>query len=422
MENEINPHMPQYIVQAPWYLNQHEISLNHQYQSKKSSSKLSINTFTKKGFLKEKIVKFRKGACENCGAITHKTKDCLERIRRRGAKYTNKDFGRDEYIDEIKYDSYDSKRDRWNGYIEEDKNWELFDQVDKERKKNGIVLDEENILKNKIRDKDEEEFEKKFEQNLEKTLKENDNNDKKEENKETISYDLYKKENNLTKNKEEDNKNIIKGITSKSLFLGLDYSKYLLNLNLNSAYYDAKSRSMRENPLPDNIYNAFKGENYVKNSGDALKLNRMEKFIEKANNINKNLKLNNIAMPTQAELFSKYIENKEENTKKNLKSKLIEKYGGEEYLNIEVKKIDDEIEEKNIENGGVNYNGHTQQWGSFYHQDFGWGYKCCYSFDKHCICGGEEMRKKNFEKLLEYDRKKISMIENDYLKKKINRS
>lgn len=32
--------------------------------------------------------KYRKGACSNCGAMTHKSKDCMERPRKKGAKYT----------------------------------------------------------------------------------------------------------------------------------------------------------------------------------------------------------------------------------------------------------------------------------------------------------------------------------------------
>ena len=35
-----------------------------------------------------KIKKFRKGACTNCGAMTHKKSECVERPRRRGAKIT----------------------------------------------------------------------------------------------------------------------------------------------------------------------------------------------------------------------------------------------------------------------------------------------------------------------------------------------
>lgn len=59
--------------------------------------------------------KFRKGACENCGAISHKTKDCVERPRKKGAKWTNADIRPDERIESVDL-SFEAKRDRWNGY------------------------------------------------------------------------------------------------------------------------------------------------------------------------------------------------------------------------------------------------------------------------------------------------------------------
>ena len=62
-----------------------------------------------------------------------------------------------------------------------------------------------------------------------------------------------------------------------------DYSKYLLNLDMNSAYYDAKSRSMRENPNPELEDTTFKGDNYVRLSGDTIKLLQLENFINEAN-------------------------------------------------------------------------------------------------------------------------------------------
>lgn len=55
-----------------------------------------------------------------------------------------------------------------------------------------------------------------------------------------------------------------------------DTAKYLMNLDVNSAYYDPISRSMRENPLPDgNITNKvvnFKGDNWYRYTGDAAKM------------------------------------------------------------------------------------------------------------------------------------------------------
>lgn len=48
--------------------------------------------------------------------MTHKTKDCLERPRSKGAKWTNKNIAPDEKVEDIKLTGFESKRDRWNGY------------------------------------------------------------------------------------------------------------------------------------------------------------------------------------------------------------------------------------------------------------------------------------------------------------------
>jgi hypothetical protein len=48
--------------------------------------------------------------------MTHKSADCLERPRARGAKFTGKHIAADDKIDSIHLTTYDSKRDRYNGY------------------------------------------------------------------------------------------------------------------------------------------------------------------------------------------------------------------------------------------------------------------------------------------------------------------
>lgn len=51
----------------------------------------------------------------SCGAMTHAKKDCVERPRKLGAKWTGKGIAADEKIETFELD-YDGKRDRWNGY------------------------------------------------------------------------------------------------------------------------------------------------------------------------------------------------------------------------------------------------------------------------------------------------------------------
>ena len=82
---DINPHIPQYISQAPWYVSLGRPSLTHQRPQEEKQKKFStISEWYKKG-VKEgpRVTKFRDGACENCGSMTHNKKDCLEVRRER---------------------------------------------------------------------------------------------------------------------------------------------------------------------------------------------------------------------------------------------------------------------------------------------------------------------------------------------------
>jgi pre-mRNA-processing factor SLU7 len=56
----------------------------------------------------------------------------------------------------------------------------------------------------------------------------------------------------------------------RNLRIREDTAKYLLNLDLNSAHYDPKSRSMREDPLPNKPLKdkTFAGDNFVRQNGD----------------------------------------------------------------------------------------------------------------------------------------------------------
>ena len=139
---DINPHIPQYISEAPWYLDPEGPTLRHQrQQEEKVTTYAGIDEWYKKGVNNHSIAtKYRKGACENCGAVTHKKRDCLERPRKVGAKFTGSNLAPDEFLQPKLNLTYDGKRDRWNGYeniahketIEE---YEKLEEVKRELKK-----------------------------------------------------------------------------------------------------------------------------------------------------------------------------------------------------------------------------------------------------------------------------------------------
>ena len=153
---EMVDHMPQYIIRAPWYATtglEEITTLKHQKLTEEERNRFTpLTAFVKRGFYRGNVYRFRKGACENCGAITHKTKECFERPRKRGAKYTKNNFRSDEYIKPLPFkNDYEGKRDRWNGYetakeLEKFKEYEIIEKEielkEKENNKEKLKLEE----------------------------------------------------------------------------------------------------------------------------------------------------------------------------------------------------------------------------------------------------------------------------------------
>ena len=163
----INPHNPDFITKVPWYLGDSGPTLKH-HQVQKKDQELSLTEADKliESKLKSQILSrqqpktviYRKGACKNCGAITHKEKDCIERPRsnKKAAWKTGLDIAPDETILNLEDHgkvTYSAKRDQWQGYdaTEYKAVVDRFNKVEEERHKQKMEekkqQDEEKIAK-----------------------------------------------------------------------------------------------------------------------------------------------------------------------------------------------------------------------------------------------------------------------------------
>ena len=119
---EINPDIPQYIVRTPWYLGvKGAPSLRHQRRVRLEPASLrdEEEAYAKRMQPAFHAKTFRRGACTNCGAMTHDACSCVERPRRVGAVVTKTDIRPDEPIMHMERD-FGRKRDRWHGYNPEE--------------------------------------------------------------------------------------------------------------------------------------------------------------------------------------------------------------------------------------------------------------------------------------------------------------
>ncbi|KAK5074896.1 mRNA splicing protein [Lithohypha guttulata] len=206
--NGRNEYIPQYISAKPFYaedLLKDDDYLTHQRSKAEQKDTIDKAKWYERGAKKgPAATKYRKGACENCGAMTHKTKDCLSRPRKTGAKWTGRDIQADEIVDDVKL-GWDAKRDRWNGYDVRE-----YDSVVKDYE------DMENLRKVAAKS----------------VTPANGEVDGKED---EVDGDHYAEETDMGRNQPT---------STRQLRLREDTAKYLLNLDLDSAKYDPKTRSM----------------------------------------------------------------------------------------------------------------------------------------------------------------------------------
>ncbi|KAL3750995.1 hypothetical protein ACJRO7_011902 [Eucalyptus globulus] len=393
---EINPHIPQYMSSAPWYLNAERPSLKHQRNWKSDPN--YTKSWYDRGAKIFQADKYRKGACQNCGAMTHDSKACMERPRKVGAVYTNTHIAPDEKIETFELD-YDGKRDRWNGYDASSYALviERYEARDNARRK---YLKEQQLKKLE---------EKNNNQNGEDGEEHDDEEDDDDD-------DLRVDEAKVDESKQMDFAKVEKRVrttgggstgTVRNLRIREDTAKYLLNLDVNSAHYDPKTRSMREDPLPDADPNEkfYGGDNQYRNSGQALEFKQLNIHAWEA--FEKGQDIHMQSAPSQAELLYKNYKVIKEKLKYQTKDTILERYGNaaaEEELPRELLLGQSEREVEYDRAGRIikgqesalprsKYeedifsNNHTCVWGSWW-KDHQWGYKCCKQTIRNSYCTG----------------------------------
>ena len=377
-KKEQNEYIPSFISKKPFYLESADSENDYlEHQRLQTSTPDQSKWYDRGKRLGPAATKFRKGACENCGALTHKTKDCLSRPRAKGARWTGKDIQADEVVQDVEL-GWDAKRDRWNGYDAEQyrhvtEEWEDLENLKKKLKGGGAEANGQKLLT--------EDGEQRVE-------------GEEEEAKYAEESDMGRQQSTATRN----------------LRIREDTAKYLLNLDLDSAKYDPKTRSMVDmGAQADQAAALVAEDNFMRASGDAAEFERAQKYAWESQERGDKTKTHLQANPTSGEYFRRK-EKEESDTKREAQRKmLLEKYGGEQYLQPsqlrEMAVIENERYVEYDETGAIKgapkaeakskypedvfLNNHTTVWGSWW-SNFHWGYACCHSTIKNSYCTGEQ--------------------------------
>lgn len=376
--NERNEYIPSFIAKKPFYIDDSTASdadyLEHQRlqsDAQAQNDSLAKAQWYDRGKTKgPAATKYRKGACENCGSMSHKTKDCLQRKRKAGAKWTGKDIAADERVQEVKL-GWDAKRDRWNGF---------------EASEYKEVVDEYNEIERMKK--------------LAEAAQNGDGEDGEERGKD--DGDKYEAETDMGRKQ---------ATSTRNLRLREDTAKYLVNLDLESAKYDPKTRSMIDSGTGDNPLDADDG--FSKQSGDAAEFERAQTYAWETQERGDKDKIHMQANPTEAQLTRKRKAEEDQQKAETKRKALLDRYGSqdtasskktalvgagitsnERYVEYDERgriKGEPQRKEKSMYAEDVLVNNHTSVFGSWW-KDFQWGYACCHSTVKNSFCTGEEGR------------------------------
>ncbi|KAI3932276.1 hypothetical protein MKW98_024996 [Papaver atlanticum] len=305
----------------------------------------------------------------HCYGFRNQTaKACMERPREKKAKHTNMFIAPDEKIYQTTSSEldYDSKRDRWNGYdfaryAHDTKMYEARDEA-RMKSQNGQQI-------KKLQDLSQDEA---------KVVDESQ------------QRDFAKVEKRVRTTGGGSTR------TVRNLRIREDTAKYLRSLDSESAYYDPKSRSMRENHNPDcdPSENFYAGDNQNRETGQALEFKKLNRVHLQA-------------APSQAELLYKKFRVSKGMLWSKTKDAIMHKYGnaaneddiprelllGQSERQVEYDRAGRPIKghemviPRSKYEEGIYINNHTTVWGSWW-RDHQWGYKCCNQMIRNSYCTG----------------------------------
>ncbi|KAI9813854.1 MAG: mRNA splicing protein [Thelocarpon impressellum] len=357
---EPNEYIPSFISKKPFYAVPSEDSTSDYLDHQRLQQPLRDQSawYDRGKRAGPAATKFRKGACENCGAVTHKTKECLSRPRKAGAKWTGKNIEADELLQDVEL-GWDAKRDRWNGY---------------DASEYGAVVDEFAELE---------------------TLR-----------KAAGSPTSPTGSDDETGPADESKLKQPKG--TRQLRLREDTAKYLLNLDLDSARYDPKTRSMVDGGAyaADQAAALVAEDNFMRASGDAAEFEKAQRYAWEAQERGGKAAQQHIqANPTSGEFLRKREREEAAQRREQQQKLLLEKYGAQpapatlplqtsesetftEYDALgQPKSLKAVSSTRSKYPEDVHPHNHTSVWGSWWTRGQ-WGYECCHSTVKNSYCTG----------------------------------